>query len=455
MAMLEQAYEVNFDGLVGPTHNYGGLSYGNVASMRSGLSVSNPRAALLQGLSKMKFLTSLGLKQAVIPPQERPDFRMLRRLGYVGSEADILAKVTREDPALLSACASSSGMWAANAATVSPSSDTEDRRVHFTPANLVTQFHRSIEPRFTTRILQELFRDTDAFVHHPPLPASMNFSDEGAANHTRLCRSYEEQGIELFVYGKSALDSGAQGPVLYPARQRLEASAAVARLHRLDPQYVIFARQNPRAVDRGVFHNDVISVGNRNVFFHHSEAFQDGDAVIGDLRDGFARCCHGDLAILTVQPEELTVEEAVNTYLFNSQLVTVPDGTTHLIAPVECEENANVQSLLQRIVAEDNPVTNVHYVDVRQSMRNGGGPACLRLRVVLTEQELSATHQGVFLTDTLYERLVAWGMRYYRDVLYLNDLADPALVEESRNSLDSLTEILDLEALYDFQRAGS
>ena len=27
------AYEVNFDGLVGPTHNYAGLSYGNVASL--------------------------------------------------------------------------------------------------------------------------------------------------------------------------------------------------------------------------------------------------------------------------------------------------------------------------------------------------------------------------------------------------------------------------------------
>jgi succinylarginine dihydrolase len=452
--MEEQAYEVNFDGLAGPTHNYGGLSYGNLASMRSGLSVSSPRAALLQGLSKMRLPASLGLKQAVLPPQERPDFNVLRRLGYSGSAADILARVARDYPGLLSACCSSSAMWAANAATVSPSADTRDNKVHFTPANLVTYFHRSIEASSTGRILREIFKNEEAFVHHDPLPATLSFSDEGAANHTRLCRSYGGEGIEVFAYGRSILDRVAQGPGLYPARQSLEASAAIARLHKLDPERTVFVRQNPRAVDAGVFHNDVISVGNGDVFFHHAEAFQDTEEVVAKLRETFARFFNGDLAVLTVRQEDLSLEEAVSTYLFNSQLVTLPDGTTHLLAPVECEESENVRAVLQGMSGGENPIAQIHYVDVRQSMENGGGPACLRLRVVLTERELSLTHQGVLLTDSLYRRLTEWGNKHYRDRLHLDDLADPALTEESRTALDELTQILGLGSLYDFQRKG-
>lgn len=452
--MEEPAYEVNFDGLVGPTHNYGGLSYGNLASMRSGLSVSSPRAALLQGLGKMRLLASLGLKQAVIPPQERPDFKVLRRLGYSGTNADILSRVARDYPGLLSACCSSSAMWAANAATVSPSADTLDNKVHFTPANLVTYFHRSIEASSTGSILREIFKNHEAFVHHDPLPATLSFSDEGAANHTRLCRSYGEQGIEVFTYGRSVLDQPAQGPALYPARQTLEASAAIARLHKLDAQRTVFVRQNPRAVDAGVFHNDVISVGNKNVFFHHAEAFQDTEVVVAKLRETFARLFKVDLAVLTVRQEDLSLEEAVSTYLFNSQLVTLPDGTNHLLAPVECEGSEKVTAVLKGMSGGKNSIAQIHYVDVRQSMKNGGGPACLRLRVVLKERELALMHQGVLLTDSLYHQLTEWGGKHYRDRLHLDDLADPELAEESRSALDELTQILGLGSLYDFQRTG-
>src|SRR5262245_53014556 len=146
--------EVNFDGIVGPTHNYAGLSYGNIASLKSKLTVSNPRQAALEGLEKMKFLMDLGVQQAVLPPHERPHLPTLRALGYSGSDAEILSKVQKDDPVLLTACSSASAMWAANAATVSPSADSSDRRVHFTPANLVTQFHRSIEPSMTARVLR-------------------------------------------------------------------------------------------------------------------------------------------------------------------------------------------------------------------------------------------------------------------------------------------------------------
>ncbi|MFI5381031.1 MAG: N-succinylarginine dihydrolase, partial [Tepidisphaerales bacterium] len=167
--MTPTGHEVNFDGIVGPTHNYAGLAWGNLASQEHGGSVSNPRAAALEGLAKMKLLADLGLKQAVLPPQERPDLEALRRLGFSGSDGQILERVHTADPILLAACSSASSMWAANAATVSPSADTADQRVHFTPANLVSQLHRSLEAQPTSIILKRIFQDDGCFVHHPPL----------------------------------------------------------------------------------------------------------------------------------------------------------------------------------------------------------------------------------------------------------------------------------------------
>src|ERR1019366_8438871 len=137
--------EVNFDGLPGPTHNYSGLAAGNLASERNRNLIANPRQAVLQGLAKMKALADAGYAQAVLPPHERPAVAALRALGYVGSDAAVVARAGREAPQLLAACSSAAAMWAANAATVSPSSDTADGRVHFTPANLVSNFHRSLE----------------------------------------------------------------------------------------------------------------------------------------------------------------------------------------------------------------------------------------------------------------------------------------------------------------------
>src|SRR5687767_14811340 len=157
-----RAFEVNFDGLVGLTHNYSGLSFGNVASASSMSDVSNPREAALQGLEKMEFMMALGLKQGVLPPHQRPDLTLLRRAGFHGTDKAVLEKLVkaRGDPSareLLSAASSASAMWTANAAMVAPSSDTADRRVHFTPANLISKIHRSIEAETTTRILRRIF----------------------------------------------------------------------------------------------------------------------------------------------------------------------------------------------------------------------------------------------------------------------------------------------------------
>jgi succinylarginine dihydrolase len=434
------AYEVNFDGIVGPTHNYAGLSYGNIASQKHRHAVSNPKAAALQGLAKMKYLADLGVKQAVLPPQLRPHFPTLRRAGFEGSDAEVLRHAHREDPRLLAACYSASSMWAANAATVSASADTQDGRVHFTAANLTTQFHRSIEAPATATILRAIFADESMFAHHEPLPGGSYFADEGAANHTRLCGAYDSAGIEMFVYGRAA--SGGAAPATFPGRQTREASAAIARLHRLDPASTVFVQQSPAAIDAGVFHNDVVAVANQNVLFYHASAWADSGAVVNEIRRKFEAACSERLFLIEVSEEQVPLTEAVETYLFNSQLVTLPDDSMSLIAPIECEQNPGTSAYVKRLIAMGTPIRSAHFLDVRQSMNNGGGPACLRLRVVLTEAELSRVHPGVLLTDALYGRLVAWVERNYRDALRPDDLAEQKLAQESRQASEELSQIL-------------
>ncbi len=446
---LRGTLEANFDGLVGPTHHYAGLSFGNVASERNAHRAANPREAARQGLMKMQALAALGLPQGVLPPQERPHLPTLRRLGYSGNDAQILARVARTAPELLAAVSSASAMWAANAATVSPSIDCGDERVHFTPANLCTNLHRAIEADSTARILKAVFPDPSRFVHHAPLPATPTLGDEGAANHTRLCSDYGDPGLELFVYGRGTDDE--PHPARYPARQTRLASASVARLHELAEPARFFAQQNPDVIDRGVFHNDVIAVGNREVLLYHEQAFVDAAAVRGWV------CTHLQgtrrPVFIEILEDEVSLDEAVTSYLFNSQLVCPADGGMRLVVARECEESTPVWSALQRLLGDPgNPIDGIAVFDLRQSMHNGGGPACLRLRVVLTETERAAVAAGVWITPKRHAELLAWVEKHYRDQLTADDLADPQLLEESRTALDRLTRILKLGSLYDFQR---
>ena len=279
-----KSYEVNFDGLVGPTHNYGGLSYGNVASQSNSQQASNPKEAALQGLAKMKALMEMGFQQGVLAPQERPDVAALRKLGFAGTDAQVIQQAAQQAMPLLVASCSASSMWVANAATVSPSADTADGRVHFTAANLNCKYHRSIEHPTTSRVLGAMFADPKHFAHHAALPAVAQFGDEGAANHTRFCREYGEAGVEFFVFGRSAFDTRYPAPQKYPARQTLEASQAVARLHGLSDDGVVYAQQNPSVIDQGVFHNDVIAVGNGEALFYHEDAFLDTEQMLAELQ---------------------------------------------------------------------------------------------------------------------------------------------------------------------------
>lgn len=436
-------HELNLEGLVGPTHHYAGLSWGNTASTSNAHQLSNPRAAALQGLHKMKQLHALGIQQAVLPPHQRPDLSLLKTLGFSGSLEQQLTSAQTHAPDLLSACYSASSMWAANAATVSSSQDTKNGLVHFTAANLMTNLHRSNEAQFSKQLLAKIFSDESTFEHHNVLPQTLKFGDEGAANHNRFCSSHDKPGLNLFVYGEPHKDA------VFPSRQSRLASEAIARSHGLYQSKVLFACQNPVAIDAGVFHNDVISVANESLFLVHEDAFLNQKKILTELKNK----ADFDLKIVEVPRTALTLKDAVQTYLFNAQLITLPNNSMALIAPEECKHNLHSHALIQTWLSDlSNPIKQVYYLDVKQSMRNGGGPACLRLRVPLNTHELNAMHQGVVVTPLLLNKLEEWILNHYRTELSFKALADPQLIDESNNALDELTKILGLGSIYPFQR---
>ena len=446
---MSHTVEMNFDGLIGNTHNYAGLSQGNLASTNNAKAVSQPRQAAKEGLAKMHRLHRLGLKQGILIPQERPHIPTLRQLGFGGSDQAVVEKAYKTAPELLAMCYSASSMWAANAATVSPSSDTVDGRVHFTPANLKSMFHRSIEHKATSKLLKAIFNNDQYFSHHDALSGGVHLGDEGAANHNRLCSDYGEQGVELFVYGKHDF-GGSQVSSRFPARQSVEASMAIARKHQLNESKVVMACQSQQVIDAGGFHNDVVSVSNKNVLFMHELAFADKETLYSQMASAY-----GDERLYFIEVPEHTVslDNAIKSYLFNSQLVNLP-GTNDmtLVLPTESRENESVYRYLLDLIKQDTPIKNLEFVDVRQSMRNGGGPACLRLRVALNEQELAQVNPSFVFSDKLFSTLNSWVDKHYRDELSPADLADPSLLFESRAALDELTQIFRLGSFYEFQQ---
>jgi succinylarginine dihydrolase len=437
--------EFNFDGLVGPTHNYGGLSRGNVPSVLHKGKVSNPRAAALEGLRKMRFVASLGVGQAVLPPHPRPSISALRTLGFTGTDEEVLSTAAGEEEHLLRLCSSAAAMWTANAATVAPSADTEDGCVHVVPANLQAMFHRSIEAPTTTTILRAIFADKARFVVHDALPGGGQFADEGAANHTRLVGTH---GVaHLFAWGRRAYGA-TQWPTKNPARQTLEASRALARLHQLFSESTLFPQQHPAGIDAGAFHTDVLAVGHETFMMVHEFAFVDWPVWERRLREWLGE----ELTVERVSNHDLPVDDAVRAYPFNSQLVTLPSGGMVIVAPSEAQDNLRARNFLKRVVEGENPVQEVHYLDVRESMDNGGGPACLRLRVELTEPEVKAILARVFVDEALFSELEKWVEKHYRDRLLPKDLSDPRLWREGLTALDELTGILRLGSVYDFQQ---
>lgn len=431
--------EVNFDGLIGPSHNYAGLALGNVASATNKGNASNPREAALQGLSKMRSVMELGLVQGFIPPQDRPALHVLHNLGFRGSDAEILTKAAAYDPGFLANIYSASSMWTANAATIAPSPDTPDGKVHFTPANLASHLHRTIEAETTAQILKHMFNNDKHFLHHPILTGGVHFGDEGAANHGRLCDEHGASGLHIFVYGVDG--------ERYPARQAEGASRAVARGFGLDPSRTNFICQSRAALDAGAFHNDVVGVANENVLFLHEQSFEDQPEVLATLKAQMP-----NLQIVEAPAAQVSLADAIGTYLFNSQLLSLPGGEMALILPSESENHKGVSGYLASLTSMDNPITQIIYRDVRESMRNGGGPACLRLRVALSAEERAAVNPNFILDDGKIKKLEAWVSAHYRDRLAPDDLRDPQLAVECFGALDALTELLNMGSFYSFQK---
>jgi len=411
--------EINFDGIVGPSHNYAGLSLGNLASTRNAGAVSLPRAAALEGIAKMRANLALGLAQGIFLPHPRPDRGWLAELGTTIEDAD---------PILAANALSASAMWAANAATVSPAPDTADGRCHLTAANLRTMPHRSHEWPATLAQLRLAFAGP-AFAVHAPVPPA--FGDEGAANHMRLSGTHGEPGVEIFVYGVSG---GA-----FPARQHIEASKAIARRHRLGPDRTIFAEQSEAAIAAGAFHNDVVAVANERVLFAHEQAFADKDALVsacGRRVPGFE--------YVEVAADEVSLEDAIRSYLFNAQLVTPPDGQPTLIVPSEARDTPTVWRWIERHVAGNGPIRRVEVVDVRQSMANGGGPACLRLRVVA---DPATVDPRFMVEEAKLDRVAKVVAREWPEQIHIEELQQPPLIADIERARAALLETLDLGEL--------
>ena len=414
--------EINFDGIVGPSHNYAGLSLGNLAATRSAGLPAFPREAALQGIAKMRATLALGRPQGILIPHGRPDEEWLARLGTTMHDAprDLRANAFSASP-----------MWAANAATVSPAPDTIDGRCHLSVANLVTMPHRSHEWPQTLAQLHLAFADERHFAVHGPVPPP--FGDEGAANHMRLCAAHDRPGVEVFVYG--------EGGGAFPARQQRQASEAVARRHGLDPGMTLFAAQSPEAIAAGAFHNDVVAVANEHVLFAHEQAFADPELLYDKLRRRLP-----EIEIIEVPATAVSLQDAIATYLFNSQLVSLPAGGMALVVPTETRDHADVWAWLGTLAEGNGPIRSLIPVDLRQSMANGGGPACLRLRVVADP----ATIDPRFLVDAarldLIEDVVT---RLWPSRIEPEDLGLPALWSQVCESREALLEVLDLASLSD------
>ncbi len=440
------ANEANFDGLIGPTHNYGGLSDGNIASASNAGLIAHPKEAVLQGLGKMLSMYEAGLWQGILPPHQRPFLPVLRQFGFDGSDREIYSRGWREVPRLMKNLMSASSMWAANAATVSPSMDCADNRLNMTPANLSTMLHRSLEHEQTGRALKKAFPFANT---HAALPLQSTFADEGAANHVRLCAERGSPGVEIFVYGRDGFEAATRG---FPARQTLQSCEAIIRAHKLTPSRTVIARQSRAAIDAGAFHNDVVCVGAMQTLFYHELAFEDTAQVqtaINDASKGLF-----EPIFVEVPESEVPIADAIKAYLFNSMLVQFPDDDRlTLIAPLETQETKSTKEYCDRLVKSNGPIGKVKYVDVRQSMRNGGGPACLRLRVTLKKSEWENVNPAMKYTRPNHKRLVEWVKRNYREQIAPEDLPDPDLMDESFRALDELTEILNLGSdFYPFQR---
>lgn len=434
--------DVNFDSVVGPTHHFGGLGVGNLASREHRGQVARPRAAALQGVEKMRRCVRLGSWQAILPPQRRPLLEMLPRLGFVASQrGESLQRAAAEAPQWLSAIWSASSMWTANAATVSPGCACADGKTHLTIANLSSSFHRSLEAEQTLEHFRAVFQDP-SFVIHPPLPSAVSLRDEGAANHMRLTDLHGSRGVDVFVYGSDDAEKSLGKRFL--ARQSLEASRTVARLHRLDPRSTFYLRQHPDAIDAGAFHNDVVATSHQNVWLHHQDAYLDADETITAIEKRFEAVTGEPLNRIVISNSDVPRHDAVRSYLFNSQLLSRENDSCSMtmLCPQQVREVPSTRDQVESLIHQINPLDACEFVELRESMHNGGGPACLRLRVPMTEGQWSNLPEKSRWSESLADQLCETIQRHYPETLEFAELVNGDCIERSVRAVTAVQQVL-------------
>ncbi len=438
--------EINIDGMIGPTHHFGGLGVGNLASLGSQNQVSNPREAALEGIAKMELLAGLGIDQFYLPPLERPNWRWLESVGFAGQRRDVLRRCLDEAPSVLSAAYSSAFMWTANAATVAPACDTIDGKLHLVPANLCSNLHRGQEALERRVQLRKMFEPISNAHVHEPLPSVVSLRDEGAANHMRLCSHNGERGVHVFVFGPGyRLDSNHQRGTKFLSRQTEFAAQRVAGCLQLRKEDCFFVEQTALAIDAGVFHNDVIAMSHGGLMIYHEHAFEGSEEAVESIRDRFKTKTGETLLALCVLESELTLHEAVRTYLFNSQLVSQDSQNQkfELICPSQCRDSKPVGALLDRwIMDPSNPIQSVRFLSLDQSMRNGGGPACLRLRVTLSHEQVALLGDAFRANDTRIDQLRSIVRREYPESLSLSDLASLEFAKHARRTSQTIESVV-------------
>ena len=437
--IMRTLVEINIDGLVGASHHFGGLGVGNIASREHQNQESHPRQAALEGLQKAWLLKSLGVQQFVFLPPPRPRLDLLSELGFRGTIQEQLAAAREDAPQALSAVFSSAFMWMANAATVTAASDSLDGRLHCTPANLMSSWHRASEAAERAPQLTSLLSGIDNQQIHRPLPSSLPLRDEGAANHMRLCDQSGRIGFNVFVYGTDDCQTDQQPPVRFFPRHTRAASQAIARLHQLPSDRTFFLRQHPHAIDAGVFHNDVIATSCDHILVHHELAFLQGESELSRLESQYEQTCGQPLLRMVISNSELPLADAVRSYLFNSQIVR-PAATTGtrtdspryiLVCPHHCQEIPAASKLIARWLADPHvPIDEVRFVRLAESMANGGGPACLRLRMILEADDVLRLSCKYQLSVELFDRLSAAIEQWYPPSLSLDELCSGEFVTQ-------------------------
>ena len=361
--MLKQVF---IDCMPGPTNHFGGHAFGNMASMTAKGQHSNPKKAALEWIEKINKLKKIGAYQLILPPHRRPLAHYLKH------------------PQLNEL--SSGFIWMANAGHFIPNSDTSKRYHQFIPANMNATYHRKYEHMFNTYWIKQILKNIPHQLHGP-----LSSDDEGAANTVRLWN--KDIGIHVAVYGHKNTH--------FPSRQNED---SIKELQEKTNILTLFKlQQKSIAIDHGVFHNDVICFGFKNTLFCHEHAFENQNEKLNNLKKIFHQKTNENLTIIEIKESELTLDECISTYLFNSQVI-IQKNNIILLCPSTVKRNNKSLSITNQW-QQKGYFSDVQYIDIKSSLMNGGGPACLRLCMYLNGNEIKKIPKQFWASENKIKEL--------------------------------------------------